>query len=264
MEGYIGIIIATGVVAGIGLLLGIILGVVGKLLAVEENKQQSAVRELLPGTNCGGCGYAGCDAYAKAIALEDASVQLCVAVGETGAQAIADLIGKKTEKIIDRTAVVHCSGSCEHTGAKYLYEGIETCEAAALAPGGGQQQCAYACLGFGSCAKVCPQQCIYIENGVAVVDEERCIACGKCVKTCPKNLISLQPAGRPYTVRCSSHDKGKDVKVVCDIGCIGCGICAKNCPENAITMDDNLAVISHEKCVDCGICAEKCPVKIIF
>ncbi len=264
MEKYLGILIAAGVVAGVGLLLGIILGLAGKLLAVAENEKQTAVRNILPGSNCGGCGYAGCDAYAKAIAQDNALIHLCPSVGATGAQAIGDIMGKQAAQVVRLAAMVHCAGSCEHTGAKYAYDGVETCEAAVLAPGGGQQQCTFGCLGFGSCAKVCPERCISMENGVAVVDEEACIACGKCVKTCPKNLISLQPAGRPYTVRCSSHDKGKDVKAVCDIGCIACGICAKNCPTEAITMDNGLAVISHEKCIDCGTCAEKCPVKIIF
>lgn len=261
---WIGIAVAAGVVAGVGLLLGILLGVAGKLLTVAVNEKEVAVRECLPGVNCGACGYTGCDAYAKAVAEDDAPVNLCTVAGVEGAKKIGAVMGKEALEMERRAAIVHCSGSCDHTGIKYLYDGITTCEAAVLAPGGGQQQCVYACLGFGSCAKACPQDCIHIENGVAVVDQELCIACGKCVAVCPKNLITVQEAGRPYTVRCSSHDKGKDVKAVCDIGCIACGICAKNCPTDAITMQQDLAVIDHEKCIDCGTCAEKCPVKIIY
>lgn len=258
------ILIAAGVVAGLGLLLGIILGIAGKLLAVAVNKKEVAVRECLPGVNCGSCGYTGCDGYAKAIAEGTAQTNLCPAAGSEGAEKIAAIMGKKAEAVARRAAVVHCSGSCHHTGPKYLYDGIETCEAAAIAPGGGQQQCSFACLGFGSCAKACPQQCIHMEDGVAVVDEAQCIACGKCVAACPKHLITLEQTERPYTVRCSSHDKGKVVKAVCDTGCIGCGICAKNCPVDAIKLENNLAYIDKDTCIGCGACAEKCPVKVIY
>ncbi len=258
------ILIATGVVAGVGITLGILLGVAGKFLLVEADEKELAVRACLPGVNCGACGYTGCDAYAKAVVEEDAPINRCTVAGNEGAQKIGDIMGKVAEEIEPYTAVVCCSGSCEHTNAKYIYDGIPTCEAAVLAPGGGQQACSFACLGFGSCAKVCSQNAISIVNGVAVVDETLCHGCGQCVKACPKNLIIIREALRPYTVRCSSHDKGKEVKAVCDTGCIGCGICAKNCPAEAITVEGNLARINYEKCVDCGACAEKCPVKIIY
>lgn len=258
------IAITAGVVSGVGLLLGIILGIAGKLLSVPVNEKELAIRDCLPGVNCGGCGYAGCDAYAQAVANGEADVNLCTVAGMEGAEKIGAIMGKTVEKMERRAAIVRCSGSFDHTGDKYLYEGIETCEAAAIAPGGGERACSYGCLGFGSCAKACPTQCIHMINGVAVVDQDECIACGKCVAICPKNLIVIQEAGRPYTVRCSSHEKGKNVKAVCDIGCIGCGICAKNCPTDAIAMDNNLAKIDQTKCINCGTCAAKCPVKIIF
>ncbi len=258
------IAIAAGIVAGVGLLLGIVLGIAGKLLAVAVNEKELALRECLPGVNCGGCGYTGCDAYAEAMAKGEAPTNLCTVAGSEGAAKMAAILGQEAEEVARRAAVVRCSGSCDHTGVKYQYDGIETCEAAALAPGGGQQSCQYSCLGFGSCVKACPQECIHIENGVAVVDRDRCIACGKCAAVCPKNLIMIQPAEQPYTVRCSSHDKGKEVKAVCDIGCIACGICAKNCPVDAIQMDNNLARIDPDICISCGVCAEKCPVKVIY
>jgi len=261
---FIQILITAGVVAGVGLLLGILLGFAGKLLAVAVNEKEIAVREHLPGINCGACGYTGCDAYAKAIAEEDAPLNKCPVAGSEGAKEIAAVMGKIAETVEKRAAKVLCSGSCDHTGKKYLYDGIKTCEAAVVAPGGGDTACSFACLGFGSCAKACPQNCIDMQNGVAVVDQERCIACGKCVTVCPKNIIVMQPAFRPYTVRCSSHDKGKAVKAVCSIGCIACGICVKNCPTNAITMENDLAVIDQSKCISCGVCAQKCPVHVIY
>lgn len=258
------VFIATGVVAGLGLIIGLLLGFAGKILTVEVNEKEIAIRECLPGVNCGACGYAGCDAYAEAVANGKAKNNLCVVAGSDGAKSIACIMGQEAGEVARLAAKVRCNGNCDVTGAKYVNDGTLSCELASTLPGGGQQQCSYACLGYGSCVKACPQHCIHMENGVAVVDQDECIACGKCVATCPKNLIEIQTAGRAYTVRCSSHDAGKTVKAVCSTGCIGCGICAKVCPTDAITLDDHLAYIHEDTCIGCGACAEKCPVNIIF
>lgn len=258
------VLTAAGVAAALGLLLGILLGIAGKLFAVAVNDKEVAVRACLPGVNCGACGYAGCDAYAAAVASEKAPTNLCVVAGEAGTAAIAAVMGQPAETMKKRAAVVRCSGSCLHAGDKYIYDGIKSCNAAATAPGGGQRACEFACLGFGDCVAVCPQQCIAVKDGIAAVEQERCIACGKCVTACPKQLITLQTAARPYTVRCSSHAKGKAVREVCDIGCIGCGLCARVCPVGAVTLERDLARIDQDKCIACGACAEKCPAHVIY
>ena len=141
--------------------------------------------------------------------------------------------------------------------------GINSCTAADVMPGSSPYSCKNGCLGFGSCARVCPQRAIRIVDKKAVVDEDLCIACGKCVKICPHNLIELVPADAHYRVQCNSHVKGKDVRDACTAGCIACGICQKNCEFDAIHVVDNIAKIDYEKCTSCGKCAEKCPRKII-
>ena len=128
---------------------------------------------------------------------------------------------------------------------------------------GGPKACAYGCTGLGSCAGACPFEAIYIKDGRAVVDPAKCKACGKCIAVCPNRLIELIPETAGYAVQCSSREKGKTVRQMCDAGCIGCGICAKLCPEKAITVDNNVAHIDQSTCVGCGKCADKCPAHII-
>ena len=227
-----GIIIAACAVGVTGLLLGLFLGFMGKKFAVEVDQKEIDVRAELPGNNCGGCGYAGCDALAKAIAA-------------------------------GMTAFVKCGGDCDKAKNNYVYSGVQDCTMMNIAPNGGPKGCTYGCMGYGSCVKACPFDAIHVVNGVAVVDKEKCKACGKCVATCPRHLIELIPYKASYAVNCSSQNKGKDVMQVCSVGCIGCMLCTKQCEYGAITVENNIAHIDQSKCVGCGKCAEKCPKKII-
>ncbi len=172
-------------------------------------------------------------------------------------------MGAEVGDVEKKIAYVKCDGSGKTKTVAYNYIGIQSCEAASLMPGSGPYSCKYGCLGFGSCAKVCPQNAIRIIDKKAVVDEELCIACGKCIKVCPHNLIELVPASATYRVQCSSHVMGKDVRDACTAGCISCKICEKNCPSDAIHVVDNIAKIDYDKCTKCGICFSKCPRKII-
>ena len=220
------ILIAAAVIAVAGIIVGIGLGLFGEKFKVEVDEKEVAIREELPGNNCGGCGFAGCDALAKAI--------------------------------------VRCKGTCDKVKTLYNYEGIDDCAKASVVPAGGPKACSYGCTGFGSCVKACQFDAIHVVDGVAVVDKEKCVACGKCVATCPKGLIQIVPYSAEHLVQCSSHDKGKDVKAACQAGCIGCTLCTKQCESDAIHMDNNLAFIDYEKCTNCGKCAAKCPAKVIL
>jgi len=258
-----GIVSAALVIGIVGLLVGLLLVLAAAKFHVEVDERETFVRELLPGNNCGGCGYAGCDALAKAIANGEAETGACPVGGEEVGKKIAEIMGVDAGSAVRKTAFVKCAGTCDKTRDKNIYSGVEDCRMAVVVPGRTSKKCTYGCLGFGTCVKVCPFDAVHIQNGIAVVDPERCKACGKCVKACPNNLIELVPYDSKYRVQCNSNDKGKAVREACEAGCIGCGICAKNCPSGAIVVENNLAKIDYEKCTECGLCAEKCPRKII-
>ena len=258
------IITATVVVAAVGLFIGIFLSIAGKKFAVEVDEKEVAVREVLPGNNCGGCGYPGCDGLAAAIAKGEAPVGQCPVGGAPVAAKIAAIMGEEVVETERMAAFVKCTGTCDKTKQNYQYTGVEDCEMMAFVPGGGSKACSFGCMGFGSCVKACPFDAIHIVNGVAVVNREACKACGKCIAKCPHHLIELAPYAQQTFVGCSSHAKGKAVTSACEIGCIGCKKCEKNCPSEAITVTDFCAHIDYDKCTGCGKCKEVCPRHIIL
>ena len=256
-----GILIACLVVGGAGIVIGVLLGIAGKKFAVEVDEKAVAIREALPGSNCGGCGYAGCDALAQAIADGTAPANSCPVGGAAVAAKMAEILGVEVETV-RKTAFIKCAGDCEKAGNKYEYTGNMSCKEASYVSGG-PKQCQYGCMGYGSCVAACPFDAIHVENGVAVVDKEKCKACGKCVEVCPKHLISLRPYSNTVQVACSSTDKGPVTMKACKTGCVGCGICVKNCQHDAVKVENFHAIIDPEKCVGCGACMEKCPKKCI-
>lgn len=255
--------VATAIVGGTGLFIGLFLGFAAKVFEVEVDDRELRVRELLPGANCGGCGYAGCDALAKAIAEGKAPVNACPVANHKTHELIGEVVGKVAAEEEKMVAYVKCSGTCDKTTVNYEYYGIRDCKKATLVPGNANKKCSFGCTGFGSCVKVCAFDAIHIVDGIAVVDKEKCTACGKCATECPLKLINLVPFKSKTLVGCNSTDKGKDVKAGCSIGCIGCKLCVKQCEFDAIHVEDNLAVIDYSKCTNCGKCATVCPVKVI-
>ncbi|MFV0239491.1 MAG: RnfABCDGE type electron transport complex subunit B [Lacrimispora sphenoides] len=259
----LGIILAAAVIGGTGILIGLLLGFAGEKLKVEVDQLEIDIREALPGNNCGGCGFPGCDGLAKAIAEGNAKNNACPVGGSALAERLAEIMGSEVGEIVRKTAFVKCGGTCDVTKDTYKYSGVQDCTVMPFVPNGGAKTCTYGCMGYGSCVKACQFDAIHIVNGIALVDREACVACGKCVEICPRHLIDLIPYESHVTVNCASKDKGKDVKAACSVGCIGCGICVKQCEFDAIHVENNIAYIDYDQCTGCGKCVAKCPSKII-
>ena len=266
------VVIAIAVLGGLGLVFGLVLAAASKVFYVETDPRLDKLNECLPGANCGGCGYAGCGAYAEAVLNGEAPIGACASGGNECAQAMAAIMGVEAEEVTRKVAHVRCSGQRAYDkdgnlvrGAKTKaeYEGFKDCLSASKVGGNGPIACKYGCLGFGSCVKACKYDAISVKDGVAVVDEDLCVGCMACANACPRNLIVPVEPGREVTISCASQAKGAVTTRGCTVGCIGCGLCKKICPEGAITVVNNLAVIDYTKCVSCGLCATVCPKKLI-
>ena len=254
------VVTATVLVAVIGIIAGILLSFASKIFEVKEDQLFIDLRAQLPGANCGGCGFAGCDDYAHAMAGDkNTPCNKCAVGGPDVAAKLAKILGTDagaTEKMV---SFVACAGTKDNANPLYQYtEKVDSC-AAAKNLFGGEKACAYGCLGLGDCVAACQFDAIRVVNGVATVDRSRCTACGACVKACPKGLISLKPEKSAVIVQCSNKDMGKAAMAVCKISCIGCGMCQRTCQHDAVHVIDHVAVIDPEKCVSCGDCAVKCP-----
>lgn len=266
------ILIAIAILGGLGLVFGLVLAAASKVFYVETDPRLEQLNECLPGANCGGCGFAGCGAYAEAVLKGEAPVGKCASGGNEAAKAMAAIMGVEAGEVTRKVALVRCSGARTYDadgnltkGAKMkaTYEGFHDCLAASRVGGSGPLSCKFGCLGYGSCTKVCKYGAISVKNGVAVVDEDLCVGCMACAQVCPRKIITAVEPSQNVIIACNSLAKGAVTNRACTIGCIGCGKCMKNCPSGAITITNNLAQIDSSKCTNCGECAKVCPKGLI-
>lgn len=252
------ILVPALTIGALGLVFGTLLSVAGKIFTVKKDERIALIEEVLPGANCGGCGYTGCSAYAEAVASGEAECDLCSVGGASAASSIGDIMGKKSE-FSKKYAFIGCTGGANE---RYMYDGAPDCAYAAMLMGG-VKTCSYGCIGLGNCANACPYGAISMADGLPLVDEEKCTGCGACKRACPRGLIDIVPEKAKYKVCCNSNEKALYMKASCPDGCIGCGKCTKVCAFGAIMVENNLAKIDYDKCTGCGKCAEACPKHII-
>lgn len=265
------ILIAVAVLGGIALVSAVVLYVCSKKFAVYEDPRLGQVTALLPGANCGGCGYPGCSGMASALVKGADAGSLdglyCPVGGAEVMGQVADLLGMAVANTEPKVAVVRCNGTCELRPRIAEYSGLRTCTAMNSC-GAGETGCGYGCLGCGDCVSACSFGAIKIndETGLPEVDEDKCTACGACVNACPRHIIELRKRGvknRRVYVRCVNKDKGAAAMKACKAACIGCGKCEKECKFGAITIQGNLSYIDPDKCRLCRKCVEVCPTHAI-
>ena len=252
---------------GLGAFFAVVLAVVDKKLGIKEDARVRRIAEVLPGGNCGACGFGGCHAFAEA-AIEKAGEIVCPVAGEEASKKIATILGIEHMELEKKIAVIHCGVKEPQRKRRAKYQGIRSCQAIELL-NGGDMECGFGCLGYGDCVRACPFGALEMSEGKPEVIIERCTACGKCIESCPRNIISLKNFDRDkgiILIACSSEDKGAVVKKICEVGCIGCGLCVKVCPEGCFELKENLARVDYEKlreCKDWNKAIKMCPTQCI-
>ncbi|MBR0236858.1 MAG: RnfABCDGE type electron transport complex subunit B [Thermoguttaceae bacterium] len=258
------IIISVIVLLTLAIVLSWILGWANVAFAVEVDPKEEKILSILPGANCGACGYAGCADLAKNLAQGNGSANQCTQCGTAQVTQIAQIMGVEAGDVVPQRAVVHCSGDCDTKLQMQNYVGEKTCAAANLVSG--VQGCAYGCLGFGDCMRACKYGAIQIVNGMSHIDYDKCRGCRACEAACPRHIISMVPFknGKMLVIACSNHDIGPEVKAVCKTGCIGCSGCVRRDAED-FQFDNGLPVINYNSYHLDAMqeAAEKCPSKIM-
>ena len=248
-------LLLLGILGGV---FGLILAIASKVFEVKTDPRLAEILDALPGANCGGCGYPGCAGCAAAILAGTAPVNACAPAGAANAAAIAEIMGQAAPSGERQVAFVRCNGGV-NAKKRFDYVGVKDCMAATKVAAG-PLECAFGCLGFGSCVSACQFGAMSIgPNGSAVVDPDKCTACMACAKACPRHLIVSVPVSKKVHVACANQDKGKAAMSVCANSCIGCGLCQKECKKDAIHVVNGVAVIDYEKCVNCKMCTKVCP-----
>ncbi|TGC09659.1 Rnf electron transport complex subunit RnfB [Methanolobus halotolerans] len=253
---------SMAILGGLGLAVGIMLIVASRKFKVETNPLVEEIIDVLPGANCGACGFAGCADFAERVVNEDAPITGCPVGGFDVAKEIGGIVGQEVGEGEVEYPLIRCNGGLNCVD-RFEYVGFEDCKAVMMLSDG-EKGCNYGCMGRGTCVRACPFDAITIgEDRLPHVNKNLCTSCGLCIASCPNDIIVFAKESEKVHVRCMSRDKGKAVKAVCAVGCIGCKICEKNCPEDAIKVTDFIAVIDQDKCTACGICVEKCPQNTI-
>ncbi len=233
--------------AALGIFLAVMLALANRRLYVYEDPRIGEVEELLPKSNCGACGQAGCRNFAEKVVEGVVVPAQCTVSSPRQKDAIADLLGVDAGAIEKKVARLACAGGRHVAYLRALYAGHTSCRAAAVVSGGGKE-CAWGCLGLGDCSSVCTFGAITMDaHGLPTVDADKCTGCNDCVEVCPKGLFSLEPVSRKLWIACKNQADGDTAEAACEVACTACGKCVADAAPGVIRLNGNLAVIDYEQ-----------------
>ncbi len=264
MEAMHNILLTSAFMGGLGVLLALFLAIASKRLYVFEDPRIDQVEELLPHSNCGACGTAGCRNFAEQAVAGKIEPARCSVNTPDQNKTIAALLGVAMGNVEKRVARLACAGGKHVAKMRATYSGLSSCRAASVAGGGGKS-CAWGCLGLGDCADVCDFDAISMDaHGLPVVDLAKCTACGDCVDICPKNLFSIQGVSHKLWMACRNESDPDTAEAVCEVSCTACGRCVMDGADRLIHLEHNLAVIDYAKNDTANKAAiERCPTGAI-
>lgn len=241
------ILLSGTILGGVALTFAVLIALANKKLRVWEDPRIDAVADMLPGSNCGACGAAGCRAFAEELIAGQRQPAQCTQLGGEAIDDVAGYLGVEAGEAIRRVARLLCAGGSNVTVRWADYQGVPTCGAAAAVAAGGKG-CAWACLGLADCERSCDYDAIFMnEHELPVVIPDRCTACGDCVEACPRDLFVIMPMEHKLLVQCKSHLEGDEAEALCRVACNACGLCAIDASPGLITIVDGLAVIDYER-----------------
>jgi len=235
------------IMTGVGLVFAIIIALAYLKLRVWEDPRIDAVAAMLPGANCGACGYPGCRGFAEQAVAGTVKPAGCNVLNDDGAAAIASYLGVDKGEANRRVARLLCAGGSDVAVQRAEYRGQRTCGAAASVSGGGKS-CVWGCLGFADCEVSCEFGAITMNPvGLPVVDPVLCTACGDCVDSCPKNLFEIIPLDQRLLVQCRSLVEGDGVLASCAAACTACGKCVADAAPGLVTLERGVALVHYER-----------------
>jgi RnfABCDGE-type electron transport complex B subunit len=254
------LLISMVFMSGLGMMLSGALAVASRYLWVYEDPRIDGVEDLLPKTNCGACGTAGCRPFAEALIKGDLSPANCTVCSSDDIGNIAEYLGVDTGDVVKRVARLACAGGNHVARQRAHYAGMASCRAAAVVAGG-PKSCTWGCLGLADCVDVCDQDAIHLDqHGLPVVENDKCTACGDCADICPKGLFSIQPVTHQLWVACKNLQFDEAAEAGCEVACTACEKCAKDAPEGLIEINNNLALIDYSKnALATASIIERCP-----
>lgn len=238
--------VASGFMAGLGILLAGVLALASRKLFVYEDPRIEQVEDLLPKSNCGACGMPGCRGFAEKVVIGEVVPAQCTVSSLQQRKDIADLLGVAAGSIEKKVARLACAGGKHVAYTRARYAGLKSCRAAAVVGGGGKE-CAWGCLGLGDCEIVCSFDALHLdEHGLPRVDADKCSACNDCVEVCPKGLFSLEPVSRRLWIACKNRADGDTAEASCEVACTACGKCVADAPPGLMRLEGELAIIRYE------------------